>query len=420
MTEQQTSAPFLGRDAEIDELLSGLDQAEQGRGRLFLLGGEPGIGKSRLADELASRAREREHLVLWGRGWEDAGAPPYWPWVQVLRAYVRNTERDVVRRHMGAGASDIVQMLPELRDLFADLAPPSGTDSDAARFQLFDSATTFLRNAASDRRVLIIIDDLQAADTPSIRFLRFLASQLGEMPLLVLGTYRDVELTPEHPLTAAIAEMAREPITRILVLKGLGRDALRRFIGASVGAAPDDRVVTAVARGTKGNPLYVGEAVRLLSAEGRLDELAAAPSPHVAVPAGIRAVIGRRLARLAEGTRHALAIGAMVGPEFGLELLRTVADVDSTDLVDALDEAVREGLLVSVGGAGGRFRFSHDLVRETLYDELTPGARMRLHRRVAEGLEHLHGASPDAHLAELAYHYYEAEQDEASGEKSVD
>lgn len=420
MTGQQTSAPFLGREVELGELLSGLDQAEGGRGRLFLLGGEPGIGKSRLADELASRARERDHLVLWGRGWEDAGAPPYWPWVQVLRSYVRNTDRDRVVRQMGAGASDIVQMLPELRDLFPDLAPPPAADSDAARFQLFDSATTFVRNAATDRRLLVIVDDLQAADTPSIRYLRFLASQLGEMPLLVLGTYRDVELTPEHPLTGAIAELAREPITRTLALKGLGREALRSFIGASAGTVPDERVVAAVARGTKGNPLYVGEAMRLLTAEGRLDELASAPSPHVAVPAGVRAVIGRRLARLAEGTRRVLGVGAVVGPEFGLELVRVVADVEPTELVDALDEAVREGLLAGVSGSGGRFRFSHDLVRETLYDDLAPGQRMRLHRRVAEGLEHLHEASPDAHLAELAYHWYEAEQDGGPSDRSVD
>ncbi len=211
MTGQQTIGPFLGRDAELAELLAGLDQAEQGRGRLFLLGGEPGIGKSRLADELAARARERGHLILWGRGWEDAGAPPYWPWIQVLRAYVRNAEAEVVRRQMGGGASDIAQMLPELRDLFGDLAPPTGTDSDGARFQLFDSATTFLRSAAAERRILVILDDLQAADTPTIRYLRFLASQLGEMRLLVLATYRDVELTPEHPLTRPLPSWPASP-----------------------------------------------------------------------------------------------------------------------------------------------------------------------------------------------------------------
>ena len=420
MTEPTTSVPFLGRDAELGELLSGLDDSVHGRGRLYLLAGEPGIGKSRLADELASRARERDHLVLWGRGWEDAGAPPYWPWVQVLRSYVRNTDPGIVRRQMGAGASDIAQMLPEVGDLFPDLIEPTAADSDGARFQLFDSATTFLRAAATARRLLVIIDDLQAADTPSIRFLRFFASQLGDMPLLVVGTYRDVELTPEHPLTSALAELAREPVTRVHTITGLGSAALRDLIGATVGALPNDRLVSAVARRTKGNPLYVGEAVRLLSAEGRLDELAHAASLHVAVPIGVRAVIGRRVARLGEGTRRVLSLGAVIGPEFGVELLQTIADLESTELMDGVDEASREGLLVAVSGSTGRFRFSHDLVREALYDELGPGQRMRFHRRVAEGLEQLHANSLDARLAELAYHWCGAEQEATANRKGVD
>jgi tetratricopeptide (TPR) repeat protein len=418
--QESSAAPFLGRDAELRELLAGLGEAEGGRGRLVLLGGEPGIGKSRLADELASHARERDHLVLWGRGWEDAGAPPYWPWVQLLRSYVRNADPAVVRRQMGPGASDIAHMLPELRDVFGDLVPRSDTESDAARFQLFDSTTAFLRRASIDRRLLVIIDDLQAADTPSISYLRFVASQLGEMPLLVLGTYRDVELTPLHPLTSAIAELEREPTTRTITLQGLGREALRTFIRASAGVDPDDRLVAAVARSTKGNPLYAGEAVRLLTAEGRLDELASAPFQHVAVPAGVRSVIGRRLARLDDATRGILSVGAVIGPEFGLELLRAVADPGSPDPLDLLDAAVREGLVSGVSGAAGRFHFSHDLVRETLYDELTPGQRLRLHQRIADGLEALYGASPESHLAELAYHFYEAEQGGPASERSVE
>src|SRR5450759_967154 len=145
---------FVGRDRELRELLEGLEEAESGRGRLILLGGEPGIGKSRLADELAARARERGYQVLWGRGWEDAGAPPYWPWVQALRSYLRSTHPDDVRRQLGTGAGDIAQMLPELHDLFPDLPPPPDTESESARFQLFASPATLLRNAARVRPLL--------------------------------------------------------------------------------------------------------------------------------------------------------------------------------------------------------------------------------------------------------------------------
>ena len=140
----------MGRERELEELLDALADAASGRGRLVLLGGEPGIGKSRLADELASIARDRGHLVLWGRVWEDAGAPPYWPWVQALRTYLRATAPEVLRRHIGTGASDVAQMLPELRATFPDLAPSPDAESESARFQLFDSTAALLRNASRD------------------------------------------------------------------------------------------------------------------------------------------------------------------------------------------------------------------------------------------------------------------------------
>jgi AAA ATPase domain len=151
MSGQQTKAPLLGRDEELAAVLAALDEAAAGDGSLILLGGEPGIGKSRLADEVSSHARQRGIASLWGRGWEDAGAPPYWPWVQVLRSHLRQTDPDVARRHLAPGAADLVQMLPGLRELLPDLPAESRPESDAARFQLFDSTASFFRNAARDR-----------------------------------------------------------------------------------------------------------------------------------------------------------------------------------------------------------------------------------------------------------------------------
>lgn len=410
VTQQQAGASFVGRDRELHELLEALDEAASGRGRLILIGGEPGIGKSRLADELATVARERGHQVLWGRGWEDAGAPPYWPWVQALRAHLRSSDATEVRRQLGSGAADVAQMLPELRDRFPDLPPPPDFESESARFQLFDSTATFLRNAASARPLLVVLDDLQAADTPSILLLRFLASQLSDMAVLLVGTYRDVELSPDHPLTSAIAEIAREPVTRVLALGGLPAEAVAAFIGATANLAPHDQLVTAVWRATSGNPLFVGEAVRLLAAEGRLNDVADLPSLRVAVPAGVRAVIARRIGHLTAASSGMLALGSALGPEFSLEVLRRVGAYEVGQALDLVDEAVQAGLLLPVAAVLGRYRFSHDLMRETLYDELTTGRRARLHRRIAEVLEEVHAASIDAHLAELAFHYVQAAQ----------
>ena len=400
----------MGRERELGELLEELNEASLGRGRLILLGGEPGIGKSRLADELASRARERGYQVLWGRGWEDAGAPPYWPWVQALRTYLRTTAPDVIRRHMGAGASDVAQLLPELQATFPDLPTPADAASESARFQLFDSTATLLRNVGRDAPLVVILDDLHAADTPSILLLRFLVSQISDSAILVVGTYRDVELTPDHPLTAAISEMARERATRLITLGGLPADAVGKFIGATANIDPHDRLVAAVWRETSGNPLFVGEAVRLLSAEGRLLDVGDLTSLRVAVPTGVRAVIARRIGHLGKETARALVLGAAIGPEFSIDVLRRIGDLDGDDALDAVDEAVQAGLLMPVAGILGRYRFSHDLVRETLHDELSVGRRVRLHRRIAEVLEQVYGPSTEAHLAELAYHFVQAAQ----------
>ncbi len=420
MSGQQTKTPLLGRDEELAAVLARLDEAEAGDGGLVLIGGEPGIGKSRLADEAATRARGREFVTLWGRGREDVGAPPYWPWVQVLRAYLRHADPETARRRLAPGAADIVQVLPELRDLLPNLGDAARADSDAARFQLFDSTAGFLRAAAQDRPLLVVFDDLQAADASSLRMLEFLAGQLSGMRVLVLGTYRDVELTPDHPLTSTLAELSREPTTQTITLAGLGRDALRKLADATTKGSSSAPLVAALERGTKGNPLYATEALRLLAAEGRLEALADGPTQHLAVPPGVRAVIGRRLERLAASTRAILTLAAVVGLEFDAELLGQIADGSGEETATGIDEAVGEGLLLEVTGTPGRYRFSHDLVREALYDEPGPGRRRALHRRVAEHLERLHASTPDSHLAELAYHFYEGEADASTDAKTVD
>jgi predicted ATPase len=281
---------FVGRERELLALRDGLAQARSRRGGLFLIGGEPGIGKSRLVDEFAREAREQGIRVLWGKGWEGAGAPAYWPWMQALRSYVRSVEPADARAQMGMGAADLTQMLPELRSLFPDLPPPP-PDSDSARFQLFDSATGFLRNAAGDTGLVVVLDDLHAADTPSVLFLRFLAGQLGDTSLLLVCTFRDIELTPQHPLTSAIGDLTREPTTRLITLGGLQQQVIGPFIASAAGQAADERLVGTLWRETRGNPLFLGETVRLLVAEGRIGEVSSGRSLHVSVPAGIRETI---------------------------------------------------------------------------------------------------------------------------------
>jgi hypothetical protein len=399
---------FVGRRPELDELSAGLEDARGRRGRLFLLSGEPGIGKSRLIREFAARARASGARVLWGRCWEAGGAPPYWPWVQIMRAYVRGQEADATRNEIGPAAVDLVQILPEIKELFPELPPPPTVDPDSARFQLFDSTASFLLNAASGGPLVLVLEDLHAADTPSLLLLRFLADQIADASLLVVGTYRDVELTPEHPLVSTASELSREPSTRRIHLKGLDEDDVARFLGAALRAAPPAMLISALRRETKGNPLFLGEAVRLLAAEGELGKSLDPAALRVAVPKSVRAVIGRRVGHLDDASKRALSLASVLGTEFTTEALRRLSGMDPDELLDAIDRAVEAGLLGPVPGMLGWFRFSHELVRETLYEELTSAGRMRLHLQTAEVLREIHAGDEGPHLAEIAHHLFEA------------
>lgn len=401
--------PLVGRQRELTQVLACLDRLAEGRGSLVFVMGAPGIGKSRLVDEAASVATSRGTPVLWGRCWDTAGAPPYWPWVQAMRAYLRSAGPDEVRAQLGSGAADVAQMLPELGDMVPDLEPPPATDPESARFQLFDSITSFLLNASRGRGLVVVIDDVHAADLASILLLRFVGKQVREGPLLVIATYRDVELTPDHPLSAALTDLAREPSTVFVELLGLTEASTRTVIEESAGFDPRPALIKALHRSTGGNPLFIRETIRLLVAEGRLFADSGSESLSVAVvPARVHEVISRRLTHVSEPSRELLAVAAVIGPEFATDAIPAVMDAAEDDVLDRLDETVQAGLLGPVPGAPGRFRFSHDLIRETLYADVSPANRARLHRRVAIALEQLYGADADAHLDELAHHFFEA------------
>jgi len=398
---------FVGREAELEDLRGGLDAAIAGRGRLFLLVGEPGIGKSRLADEVVRRASARGARVLIGQCWEAGGAPAYWPWVQSLRALAEQTEPDALRSQLAGGAADIAQILPQLRELLPDLPEPS-LEGEGARFRLFDSAARFLRNAAAARPLVLVLDDLHAADEPSLLLLRFVAGGLGGSRILVVGTYRDVDPTVRDPLASTLAELARERVTRRIDLGGLTAADVARYIELIAGASAPPELAATIHAETEGNPLFVGEVVRLLAAEGRLSEVEVGALWSLGLPQGVREVIGRRLGRLSEECARVLALASVVGREFELRAIERLSEHPADELLEVLDEAVTARVLASVPGAPGRLRFAHALIRETLYEGLTTPRRVRLHRRVGAALEALYAGDPEAHLAELAHHFFEA------------
>jgi hypothetical protein len=399
---------LVGRDGELAELLAGLDDAAAGTARLFLLAGDPGIGKSRLAGEAAARARDRGIKVVWGRCWEAGGAPVYWPWVQALRALVRGVGREELVPQLRAGAPFVAQIVAEVAEILPEVGPPPPMGAEAARFRLFDAVTAFLRNAGAGQPLMLILDDLHAADAPSILLLRFVARELGEARVLVLGAYRDIELDRGHPLTVALAELSREPATRHVPLSGLDEAGVARLIQEITGVMPREGVAAAVHRGTEGNPLFVGEVARLLAAEGRLERAVDPAGIGLAIPEGIREVIGRRVGRLPEPCGRVLGLASVFGRDFWLPPLERLCGVGAGQLLDSLDDGVAAGLVAAVPGAPGRLRFTHALIRQTLYEAMPAGQRLRLHQQAGGALEAFYQQDLDPHLAELAHHFFEA------------
>jgi class 3 adenylate cyclase len=407
-TGTPVDASLVGREDELAQLVDALERSFAGLGRLILLSGEPGIGKSRLADELAVEAVTRGARVTWGRCWEAGGAPAYWPWVQALRSLIRDLPPARLRSALGPGGAELSRMLPdEVGTVFTELRPPA-VDPDTDRFRLFQAVTSFLKRSAGDRPIVLILDDLHAADPSSLLLLRFVADELPDAHVLIVACYRDTELTPSHPLAATVSELARRPLTVRLPLAGLTEADVRRFIAVISQKEPPAELAAAVYDGTAGNPLFVREVAQLLVSEGLLERATDAVAWQLSVPQGIREVITRRLAGLSDETSRLLSLASALGRDFDLQALGQLSGAPRDALLRLLDGAAAARIVGEVPGSLGRFRFSHVLVRDTLYDDLPTSARVRLHRQIGEALEERYGHDLDPHLAELAHHFAHA------------
>jgi hypothetical protein len=396
---------FVGREREMDVLRDACDAAFSGRGGIVLVAGEPGIGKTRLAEEAATYAAIRGAQVLCGRCDEWEGTPAYWPWVQALRDYVHARDPERLRAELGSGAADIARVVSEVRAKLPDVAEGPAIEGESARFRLFDAVAAFLRQAATAQPLVIVLDDLHWADASTLLLLRFTVRELRSARVLLIGAYRDVEVGRHHPLAQTLAELIREPRTQRLVLRGLSDADVGRYLAQATGATAPAELIAAIARETAGNPFFITELVRLLASERRLDR-ADAGSWSGTLPQGVREVVGRRLDRLSTECNRVLGFAAVIGREFTADLLARAEEVEPADLLDLLAEAEQARIVREE--APGRWRFAQELTQETLYAELSPSQRVKAHLAIAAALETLAGADSAAHAAELAYHYLQA------------
>jgi tetratricopeptide (TPR) repeat protein len=397
---------FVGRKRELADLQRGLDDLQQGRGSLFLISGEPGIGKTALTEQFAVRAAKRDARVLSGRCWESGGAPAYWPWVQCLRVLVSESEPALLTSQLGAGAADLVEIVPELRQLGPDLPRPLSTDAEGQRFRLFDAITALLREEARTKPIVLVLEDLHAADASSLLLLRFVARTLTDARVLVMATTRSSDRAATELFAGTLAEMARAQRFHDIRLGGLSRAEVADLVAAPGDVAAPGTLVDRIYTRTDGHPFFVSEIVHLLATDENLDIL-----PH-----RVRAVVSQRLALLSEKCRELLAVASVVGREFDIDILATASGIEPGHVVDHLQEALAISMLVAVPGAPGRYRFAHEIVREVLYNELPAPRAMTLHRRVGEALQSIYAAELDPHAAELAHHFAMAAPAGTAGE----
>jgi len=381
----------VGREIETALLTGAVDQALAGRARFVLIAGEPGIGKTTLARAAGRYAERAGAVALWGACWEADGVPAYWPWAQVIRSFARGRRNDDLLNVLGEGAADIARIAPEVGGRFLALTPDTDVDPEQARFRLFDHVGGFLRAASEEQPLVLVLDDLHWADRSSLLLLRFVAQTVRDARLLVIGTYRDVEITPEHPFIETIADLT---IDRV-VLGGLARADVGALIASTTGIEPADDLTGIVSGRTSGNPFFVRELAQLLAAQGKLDHPTHAMAS--AIPEGVGDVIRRRIARVSQGCADLLGAASVLGPEFAVDVLADLRQLPVADALAILEEAVAARLVSEVSPT--RFAFAHSLIREVIYEGLGTTRRASLHWRAGELLEHRR-----AYLGEVATH----------------
>ncbi|OBH88839.1 BTAD domain-containing putative transcriptional regulator [Mycobacterium sp. E2733] len=383
------SGPFVGRGHELERLSAAWQTVLAGGANAMLIAGEPGVGKTRLAGEWSRQAYDQGALVIYGRCDEDLGAP-YQPFAEALRSLVPCLGARALRGLRGVEA--LLPMVPGLADVLPDLPAPTRADPDTERYALFDAVVALLGLASAGAPVVLILDDLHWAAKPTLLLLRHLLRFGEHARVQVIVTYRSTDLDRAHPLSAMLADLHRDGTASRIQLSGLDEDDVSAYVAEA--GYNDDELARALASLTGGNPFFLIEALRHVDESGgRWDQ--------TTLPQGVREAVSRRLSRLSPETNKALAAAAVVGSRFSVELVEGVV---GDDLVDAFDEAGKAGIVIEE--PGGRYRFNHALVRQSLLAELPSVRRLRLHQKIATTLESQPGAD-DELLAELAHHYFE-------------
>lgn len=389
--------------------------------------GEPGIGKTALCEQLATYTAIRGGKALVGHCYEEGSlSMPYLAFVEALRSYVLDRQPEALREELGGAATEVARIVSEIRERVQVEPRPAGSDPEEDRWRLLQAVSSFLHNAANVQPLLIVVEDLHWADKGTLDLLTHIVRNQSGARLLIIGTYRDVEVDRTHPLSSALAELRRTAGFARVGLRGLNPDEVQRMLSALSSQGASWALAEAVHRQTEGNPLFIQEVVRYLVEEGLIGgeatrgRQAADLTPSMSIPEGLRDVIGKRLSRLSPERNRLLSVAAVMGRDFALAALSRVAGMEEEALLSSLDEAVRVGVVEERAQVGDvRYRFAHAFFGQTLYEEIGAARRIRFHQQVGRSLEEHYRGRLSEHAAELAEHFSHS-SDSADLARAVD
>jgi predicted ATPase len=406
---------FVGRETERSALRRILERVIGGEGRVAMIGGALGVGKTRIAAEFAAEASARGFVTLVGSCYDRENSLPFNPFVEILEsAMAQSTSQGAFRAALGNDAGEMARLMPQLRRLFPDIPPPLELSPEQSRRILFNAVVELLGRSAASGPILLLFEDLHWADEGTLSLLNHIARSISKVPVLMLGTFRDNEIDSAGPLARTLDELLRIHMLERISLRGLPQSAVAEMIRALSEKEPPRGIVNLIYVGTDGNPFFVEELFRHLVERGKLIDAKGEfrrdlKLGEIDVPQTLRLVIGRRLARLSEEARKILGPAAVIGRSFTFELLEASTKIDADSLLDYVEEVEKAALIYStLGYPEASFQFSHELIRSAVLSELSAPRRQRLHLNVVSGIESVHANALEDQAGDLAHHLWQA------------
>ncbi len=403
--------PFVGRASERALLLRNLERARAGTGRIVTIGGEAGVGKTRLSREFCEVASAAGFLAMAGACYDADDAVPFVPFVEILEsAHAQSSSQEAFRNALGPNAAELVRLMPQLRTIFPEIGLPQETNAQQSRRLLFSSVVELVSRVSASTPLLLLVEDLQWADEGSLALLAHLANAVANLPVMIVANYRNSEGDAKGFLTQGLYEISRLPNANDLKLPGLPTSEVAAMLRALSGKTPPPALVSDIYAATEGNPLFVRELYEHLAEGGKLfgqdgNFLRGLKIDETEVPRGIKLLLTRRLSKLDAATRKTLAYAAIIGKSFAFDLLEASVEADPEVLLDHLEKGEQVGLLHStLDGGVARFHFSHELVRQAILGDVLAPRQQRIHLAVADAIEKFHRGTLDDRAVELAYH----------------